>query len=196
MKILIDNGHGVDTAGKCSPDGSLREYAYTRKIAKRVVEALNREGYDAERIVTEENDISLKERCARVDAVCRKLGAKNVLLISIHNNASGSGDQWMTARGFSAHVSLNASTMSKRLAKFLWQQAIDLGLKGNRYVPSEMYLSQNLALCRDTPCTAVLTENLFQDNKEDVAFLRSEEGQNAVTALHVEGIKSFIKSIN
>ena len=33
MKILIDNGHGVDTAGKRSPDGSLREYKYTREIA-------------------------------------------------------------------------------------------------------------------------------------------------------------------
>ena len=110
MKILIDNGHGVNTAGKCSPDGTLREYAYTREIAKRVVEALNREGYDAERIVTEETDISLKERCARVNDVCRKFGTKNVLLISIHNNAAGSGGQWMTARGFSAHVSLNASS--------------------------------------------------------------------------------------
>ena len=28
MKILIDNGHGIDTPGKRSPDGVLREYAY------------------------------------------------------------------------------------------------------------------------------------------------------------------------
>ena len=26
-KILIDNGHGIDTPGKRSPDGVLREYA-------------------------------------------------------------------------------------------------------------------------------------------------------------------------
>ena len=32
MKILIDNGHGEDTAGKRSPDWTLREYAYTREI--------------------------------------------------------------------------------------------------------------------------------------------------------------------
>nr|DAT77576.1 MAG TPA: MurNAc-LAA [Caudoviricetes sp.] len=29
-------------------------------------------------------------------------------------------------------------------------------------------------MCRDTKCPAVLTENLFQDNKEDVEFLLSE----------------------
>ena len=55
-----------------------------------------------------------------------------------------------------------------------------------------MYLTQNLAMCRDTLCAAVLTENLFQDNREDVAFLLSEEGKQAVTAAHVQGIKSFI----
>ena len=123
MKILIDNGHGVDTAGKRSPDGSLREYSYTREIARRIVQALTAEGFDAERIVTEEEDISLKERCRRVNAVCRSLGSKNVLLVSVHNNAAGSGGQWLTARGFSAHVSLNASDRSKRLAKCLWQAA-------------------------------------------------------------------------
>ena len=192
MKILIDNGHGVDTAGKRSPDGSLREYSYTREIARRIVQALTAEGFDAERIVTEEEDISLKERSRRVNAVCRSLGSKNVLLVSVHNNAAGSGGQWLSARGFSAHVSLNASDRSKRLAKCLWQAALDNGLIGNRSVPAEMYLTQNLAMCRDTLCAAVLTENLFQDNREDVAFLLSEEGKQAVTAAHVQGIKSFI----
>ena len=33
MKILIDNGHGSNTPGKCSPDGRLMEYSYTREIA-------------------------------------------------------------------------------------------------------------------------------------------------------------------
>ena len=37
MKILIDNGHGENTPGKCSPDGRLKEWAYTREIADRVM---------------------------------------------------------------------------------------------------------------------------------------------------------------
>lgn len=195
MKILIDNGHGVNTAGKRSPDGSLREYSYTREIASRIVQALTAEGFDAERIVTEEEDISLLERIHRVNAVCRSLGSKNVLLVSVHNNAAGSGP-WLMARGFSAHVSSNASERSKRLAKCLWQAALDNGLRGNRLVPVRKYLVQNLAICRDTLCAAVLTENLFQDNREDVAFLLSEEGKQAVTAAHVQGIKAFVKSIS
>ena len=59
MVILIDNGHGYDTSGKKSPDGKLKEYKYTREIAADVVAILKSYGYDARRIVTEENDITL-----------------------------------------------------------------------------------------------------------------------------------------
>lgn len=42
-----------------------------------------------------------------------------------------------------------------------------------------------------TKCAAVLTENLFMDNKADVAFLTSEEGKKAIVALHKEAIMRF-----
>ncbi len=55
MKILIDNGHGIETPGKRSPDGKFREYAYTREIARWVVSDLKDDGYDAELLVPECN---------------------------------------------------------------------------------------------------------------------------------------------
>ena len=45
-----------------------------------------------------------------------------------------------------------------------------------------------------TSCPAVLTENLFQDNKADVAFLESEKGRKAIVALHKKGIINYLKS--
>ena len=193
MIILIDNGHGENTPGKCSPDKRLREYAYTREIAKRVVKCFQCKGYDAQRIVEEETDIPLSVRCKRVNDICKQAGAKNVLLVSIHNNAAGADGKWHAARGFSAHVGLNASSKSKMLAQYLWNEAIAQGLKGNRSVPAAPYIAQNLAICRDTMCPAVLTENLFQDNKEDVELLLSEDGKEKVTATHVNAIVEFIK---
>ena len=65
IKILIDNGHGVNTPGKCSPDKRLREYAYAREIATRVVNELRGMGYNAERVVEEEQDIALHPQRAR-----------------------------------------------------------------------------------------------------------------------------------
>ena len=41
----------------------------------------------------------------------------------------------------------------------------------------------------------VLTENLFQDNKDDVDFLLSDKGKEAIVKLHVDGIVSYLKSI-
>lgn len=193
MKILIDNGHGANTPGKQSPDGRLKEYAYTREIAKRVVKCLQCKGYDAQRIVEEETDVSLSVRCQRVNAICKQVGAKNVLLVSIHNNAAGADGKWHDAKGFSAHVAMNASSKSKMLAQYLWNEAIQQGLKGNRSVPVAPYVVQNLAICRDTQCAAVLTENLFQDNKEDVELLLSEEGKVRVVDTHVNAIVEFIK---
>lgn len=193
VKVLIDNGHGENTPGKCSPDKRLREYAYAREIAKRVEKCLRCKGYDAQRIVEEETDVPLSVRCKRVNDICKQVGAKNVLLVSIHNNAAGGDGKWHAARGFSAHVGLNASSKSKMLAQYLWNEAIQQGLKGNRSVPAAPYIAQNLAICRDTACPAVLTENLFQDNKEDVELLLSEEGKTQVTATHVNAIVEFIK---
>lgn len=89
MKILIDNGHGENTPGKRSPDGRLREYLYTREIAEEVVAELRRRGYDAERIVRENIDVSLSTRVRRINDVCKELGSANVLLVSIHNDAAG-----------------------------------------------------------------------------------------------------------
>lgn len=63
MKILIDNGHGIDTPDKRSPDGLFREYAYNREIAARIVSELTDSGLDAELLVPELTDIPLAERC-------------------------------------------------------------------------------------------------------------------------------------
>ena len=193
MKILIDNGHGYNTPGKCSPDGRLREYKYSREIAAALCDELKTQGYDAELIVTESYDVSLRQRTQRVNAICRKLGASNVLLVSIHCNAAGSDGRWHTAQGWSAHVSLNASQRSKNLAGYLADAAKAAGLKVRLQRPGQSYWPQNLAICRDTNCAAVLTENLFQDNRDDVDYLLSDAGRKAIVGLHRTGILNYIK---
>lgn len=195
MIVLLDNGHGIDTAGKRSPDGRLREYAYAREIVSRVhAELSKRLGTGNVRILTpEQTDVSLKERCKRANEVCKAHGASNVLLVSVHNNAAGADGKWHEARGWSAHVSLNASLNSKTLARRLIEAAEAVGIKVRKYSCQVPYVEQNLAICRDTICPAVLTENLFQDNKDDVDFLLSEQGKQTITNVHVEGVLSYFK---
>ena len=66
MKIFLDNGHGSDTPGKRSPDGTFLEYHYNRLLASRITSRLQLLNYDAEILVPEKTDISLKERCCRI----------------------------------------------------------------------------------------------------------------------------------
>ena len=197
MKVLIDNGHGDPplTGGKCSPDGRLKEYRYCREIAQRVSRELSLRGIDASLLVPEKTDTPLKERVRKANAWARKHGSKNVALVSIHNNAAGSDGKWHAASGFSVFVSKNASANSKRLAKIFTGNAAAMGLMGNRAVPPEKYWVQSLAMTRDTICPAVLTENLFQDNEEDVKFLLSEEGKRAIVTLHVNSIIEYINTL-
>ena len=194
MVILLDNGHGENTAGKPASDGGLLEWKYCREIAAEVVKRLKTMDYNAQQLVTEENDISLSVRCKRVNDICKHFGASNVLVVSIHCNAAGADGKWHDARGWQACVSLNASAKSKQLASYLFDAAQVEGLKMRSPKPGQKWWAQNLAICRDTNCPAVLTENLFQDNKEDVEYLLSDKGREAIINLHVNGIINYIKS--
>ena len=194
MRILLDNGHGVNTNGKHSPDKRVMEWKVARELVAMIAANLTSMGYDVYKITPEDHDISLAERVRRVNAQCKTYGAKNCLLISVHLNAAGADGKWHSASGFSAHVAKNASTNSKKIAKHLWQEAIEQGLKGNRCVPSEGYIVQNLAICRDTNCPAVLTENLFMDNKEDAELLLTMGGKNRIVRSHIEAIVKYIEA--
>lgn len=194
MIVLIDNGHGVDTPGKRSPDGRLREYAWTREVAQRIVGELRRRGIDAHLLTPEQEDIPLRERVKRVNDTCRLYGNQKVLLVSIHNNAAGADGKWHDARGFAVYVSNNAGQGSRRLAAEFYAGAKARGLTGNRATPPQGFWQASLAMCRDTKCAAVLTENLFQDNREDVAFLLSNEGKTTIVDLHVNAILNYIRT--
>lgn len=197
-KILVEAGHGnpplTGIGSKQSPDGRLKEYVYCREIVKEVVKRLRAQGYDAENTVPEDGDVSLGERCARVNAWCDRLGAKNVLFVSIHNNAAGCG-QWMSARGWEAWTS-KGQTMGDKLADCLYDAA-------QKYLPAGTKIrtdltdgdrdkESNFTVIARTKCPACLTENLFQDNREDVDYLLSEAGREAIITVHVEGIKAYV----
>lgn len=191
MKVLIDNGHGENTPGKRSPDGRLKEWSYTREVTDMIVAGLRKLGVDAERIVKEDTDVPLSERCRRANAIYKETG-KKAILVSIHCNAAGNGSSWMNARGWSVFVSNNASVNSKKLAASLCEVVESLNLQVRRPAPKQPYWEQNLAICRDTNFPAILTENFFQDNKEDVKYLLSREGKDAVARIHIEGIVKYL----
>lgn len=192
--ILIDAGHGKETPGKRSPEGLVREYAWARKIAKRLVKAFREAGQDSFEVTPEEQDISLEKRAERVNAYCNRYGKENVILLSVHLNASGNTLEWRKAHGWSAYTT-EGVTGSDELAACLYEEAEEClaGKKLRKYKgDQEPDWEENFYILRKTLCVAVLTENFFQDNREDVEYILSEAGQEAIVQTHLRGVLKFI----
>ena len=69
LVVILDNGHGIDTPGKRSPDGRFREYRWCRDFVKLLENRLKIKGIETRILVPEESDISLSERVRRVNYI-------------------------------------------------------------------------------------------------------------------------------
>ena len=60
-------------------------------------------------------------------------------------------------------------------------------------IDGDMDKEKNFTVIYKANCPAVLTENLFMDNKEECEYLLSEEGKQAIVNLHVDGILKYME---
>lgn len=195
MLILIDPGHGIDTPGKRSPDGKFLEYLWNRQIADLLLDRFTIMGIDASLVVTETNDISLSTRVQRVNKVCSKVGASNVILLSIHSNAAGDGSKWMSAKGWSCYTP-KGETKSDLIAECLYDAfETEFAEKKIRKDMSDgdRDWEENLYVLQKSKCPAVLLENFFYDNREECAWLLCEDTKKRITSAAVKGITKYIK---
>lgn len=192
--VILGTAHGSNVPGKCSPDGKFREYRFSRDVIALLKPKLDALGYlvfvdmPADEVPSPQG-MELSLRCRYVNGICKKFGSQNCIYVSIHVNAAGSDAKWHNARGFAVYVARSCSAASKRLARTIYDLAISRGLRGNRSVPSAHYWQADFYVLRNTACPAVLTENLFQDNRDDVEFLSSQAGKEAIATLHLDAIK-------
>lgn len=197
MLVLIDNGHGLETPGKRSLDGTFREAVWAREFAVLLQEKLIVEGITTLRITPEDCDTPLNKRIMRVNHVCELNPGRKILLLSIHCNAASVGyGNWAAARGFNSFVSFNSSVQSRRFASVLQSNMWHAGYKGNRSFNERGFCVQNLAICRDTKCPAVLAECLFMTNDADLEILRNAEHVNKIAEIFVKSIKYYRDEIH
>ena len=195
MKILIDPGHGIDTPGKRSPDGLFREYLSNRQVADLILEGLVSAGVDASLVVTETNDVTLRNRVNRVNTICNRVGASNALLVSVHANAAGNGSAWMNARGWSCYTS-KGKTRSDQVAECLYD-AFEEEFQ-DRKIRKDMSdgdrdWEENFYVLQKSKCPAVLLENFYYDNREECAWMLQEETKRRIASAAVKGIIKYIK---
>ena len=194
MIILIDPGHGIDTAGKRSPDGKFLEYLWNRQVADLLLNRFMIMGIDASLVVTETNDISLATRVQRVNRVCSKVGASNVILLSIHSNAAGDGSKWMSAQGWSCYTS-KGETKSDLIAECLYD-AFETEFSdrkiGKDMSDGDRDWEENFYVLQKSKCPAVLLENFFYDNRDECTWLLKDETKERIADTIVKGITQYI----
>lgn len=200
MKIILGTAHLKSTPGKCSPDGQFKEYKYSREIVDELKIKLESMGYEVY-VDIPEDDIKgitssqeLVRRVKFVNDLCTKYGAGNCLYVSIHVNAAASDGKWHTGTGWEAYTT-KGKTNSDTLATFLYKRA-EQNLVGKKirtdYSDGDPDKESDFYVIKNIKCVAVLTENFFQDNKEDVEYMLSDEGRHAIIRTHLEGIIDYI----
>lgn len=202
--VLLDNGHGKNTPGKRGPKlengKQVVEWSYVREIVNGIAKQLYKEGIpyylvhpEDEEFGSQSKDLVLRTtRANNYHAKAKKEG-KTTIFISVHVNAAGGS--WSNASGWTVHIAKQCSSNSLKLAQLLYAEAEKRGLRGNRSIPKEHAWRNDFWVLRKTNMPAVLTENLFMDNKENVEYLLSEEGKKSIIDLHVEGIKQYINNL-
>lgn len=217
LTVILGTAHGKNVAGKRSPDGKFQEWEYSREIVERLREELAKRDDLVDVFVDIPaaevplpQQAELTRRVRYVNQLCAHRHTERCIYVSIHVDAASSGE-WKNAGGWTAYTS-PGRTRSDILATYLYEAAEKhlagyaakmeegkkKGLYGSNQKPFRKDTSDgdpdkeaNFYVLVRTKCAAVLTENLFQDNKADVAFLTSEDGKKAIVALHKEAILRF-----
>ncbi len=169
-KIAIDAGHGLYTEGKrCLKSldpNETREWQLNERVARYVVEHLQRAGHEVKRLddVTGQTDVPLRTRSNTANS----WGAD--FCISIHHNAGINGG---SGGGVVSIVYLKVGATTKRLQSGIYNNVIaQTGLKGNR---AEPLTSMDLHICRETKMPAVLIECGFLDSSTDVPIILTDD---------------------
>lgn len=199
IHVLLDNGHGNNTAGKRSPkmeDGrQLFEYQWTREVVRLIADMLEAEGIPHTIITPEEWDVRLEDRCHRANVIARSSDIPTVLL-SVHCNAAGNKGQWVEAYGWSAYTS-RGETKADKLATCLYDAAEKIFPKSKRlrrdFSDGDADQEAGFFILKHTVMPAVLTENFFMDCRSECEWLMTDKAKKLCAKVHVEGIKKYMK---
>ena len=189
MIVLLDNGHGRETPGKRSPDGTLEEWRRTRDIAYATYIALSRRAINCKLLVPEDTDIPLAERVRRVNSY------DDAILVSLHINAAANDGKWHNANYWSAYTSYG-KTDADALAECLYLSALSHfpGMQLSKdESDGDSDKEADFYILKHTKCPAVLTENFFMDNRAGCMWLNSYNGLVAVSEMHADGIERYLR---
>lgn len=182
-KVVLDPGHGVETAGKRSPDGTYLEHEFNLDMARRLKAILERHGVSVILTRTTTHDTDLADRVSVSNSV------NPDLFVSLHSNASGDGTSWTSPNGYGIYTSSAGDTAGRnKAAKAILARAKDAGIPlwGGGLHHDRLYVLVN------TVAPAVLIEHGFHTNKAEAEKLKTPEYRAELAQVDAKGILNYL----
>ena len=197
--IVGDKAHGIGVAGKGSPDGTHKEYKWSREVWEDIEVLAKAHGYPIEFTSYGDEEPGRIERVKAGNKICDKYKDYYPLFISLHNDASKADGTWGTARGISVWTTRGhdmadvfADIMLTNLHGMLTET------KKRMYSPTKgaKDFESNFDVLAGSKTVkpkynGILIECGFQDNKEDLALLKSPEFKKKVADAIMNGIEDI-----
>lgn len=178
-KVIIDAGHGPNTPGKRTPDGSLKEFMFNESVAQLIKSILIKENICTIFSHTYVHDVPLQERVALANHL--KVDA----FISIHANAFGSN--WNEARGIETFTCVHPGKITTNLATFVQQEMVKATGGRDRGVKQ-----RNFTVLTNTTMPAILVECGFMTNKKEAQQLKSSTYQKQCAQAIANGLLRWL----
>jgi N-acetylmuramoyl-L-alanine amidase len=195
--LFIDDGHGMETAGKRTPlfpDGHIiHENEFNRPTGEKIASLALAKGFDIVYTAPEIRDTPLKVRTDRANAAFAELvrkypnAPKNKLglLISIHFNALTG--RWDDHQGGYGVYYFPGSTNGQHLA-----QAVDQALAAGTPQRNMGCIAENFHVLRESSMPAILIEAGFMDVTKEAVLMTSVAFQQEVARETLAGIMAYL----
>ena len=196
----LDNGHGKLQAGKRSPiweedDGGKMqffEYEFNRNVVERIIKQLKKNGVAYYDVVPDFLKVGsfLEER---VDRANKESSDLPKLFVSVHSNAGPAAEgKWIASsiKGVETWFAHNSTKGKKMAAIFQKHILAKTGFKDRALKSTK---EKSLYVLTKTVMPAILTENGFYNNKEEVLELMKDSVRQKVADAHVAAIMEVEK---
>ena len=183
--IALDDGHGMETAGKRTPaipelgGRVIRENEFNREVVKYLDIELKRCGFKTLLVAPTDEDTPLSTRTNLANS--RKADA----FISIHYNAYDGNFDGYDPEGLSVHI-YPGSKEGRKLAECVLKYLKEGTPQKNRGI-----VESNFHVLRETNMPAILSENGFMDNKREALLMLNVDFQKEVAREHAKGICDY-----
>jgi len=196
MLVILDNGHGglikdvPQTPERRSkiftPKKQLFEGEFNRAIINGIIPELTLQRIPYLHISPEIRDVRLDTRIARAN----RNNEKNAFLVSAHcNYGGGHGSEFFCFTGSKKGQQM-ATIFAEEFQKAYPNRRLRTFGDGNKFKEG------NFSLLRKTQMPAVITENFFFDNEEEVVnILLNREERQRIIDFHVNAIVRIIVEV-